>query len=367
LHRFVTTVRDRREAGIPDDRVVEIRAPAYLARALQRLPSPRAQIASYYLGDAWFDRAASRFAREADIYHVFSNHGLQGLRAAKRAGGATVVERASAHPHAQDALLQAEFARLGLPYPALTRRVAARAIQEFAEADWIVACSDFVRQTLLRAGVPAAKVRTIPLGFDPERFSPAVTPADTFRVLFVGPLSAQKGLPHLLEGFRRAGLPRDRSELLLVGEPWPEARAFLPRYEGVFRRVPFVPQAELASIYRTGAVLVLPSIQDGFGMVVYEAAACGLPVIVSENVGAPIVDGAHGFVVPIRDADAIAAKLVYLFAHEDVRRRMGEAARAHVARFTWARYQDEVARLHDEIRETQRARRSGVERSPGGR
>ena len=64
-----------------------------------------------------------------------------------------------------------------------------------------------------------------------------------------------------------------------------------------------MPQEELAALYNTASVFVLPSLQDGFGMVVYEAAACGLPVIVTENVGAAIRDGQDGFVVPIRDPE----------------------------------------------------------------
>jgi glycosyltransferase involved in cell wall biosynthesis len=161
-------------------------------------------------------------------------------------------------------------------------------------------------------------------------------------------------VPYLLEGFRRAGLPPERSELVLVGEAWPESRAFLPRYAGLYRRVPFVSPAELAAVYRSASVLVLPSIQDGFGMVVFEAAACGLPAVVSGNVGVPVRDGEHGFVVPIRDPDAIAAKLTYLYQHEEVRRRMGRAAREHVLPFTWERYDSEIAALHDAILERQR-------------
>jgi glycosyltransferase involved in cell wall biosynthesis len=354
LHRFVTTVFDRRETGIPADRVVEIRSPAYLARALQRSPSATTQAISYYVGDNWFDRAASRYAGEADVYHVFSHHGLHGIRAAASRGAVTVIDRASAHPCVQHALLREEFERFGLSYPTLTRRTAAKEMREFEEADWIMVCSEFVRRTLVAHGVSPAKLRLTWLGFDPERFRPGVGPEGVFRVVFAGALSLQKGLPYLLEGFRRAGLPPDRSELVLVGEPWPESRAFLPRYAGLYRHIPFLPPEALARVYQSASVLALPSIQDGFGMVVFEAGACGLPVVVSENVGAPVRDGKDGFVVPIRDADAIAEKLVFFFWHEEVRRRMGLTAREHVGQFTWERYHREIAGHHREMLEARR-------------
>jgi hypothetical protein len=96
-------------------------------------------------------------------------------------------------------------------------------------------------------------------------------------------------------------------------------------------------------------VFVLPSLQDGFGMVVYEAAACGLPVIVSENVGAAIRNGQDGFIVPIRDPAALAEKLIYLYQHPAERQRMGQTARAYVSRFTWEHYQDELIGHYREI------------------
>ena len=83
-------------------------------------------------------------------------------------------------------------------------------------------------------------------------------------------------------------------------------------------------------------------------MVAYEAAACGLPVIVTENVGAEIGEGEDGFVVPIRDPDAIADRLVRL-RDEDLRRRMGASARARALASTWERYGEGLARHYAEI------------------
>jgi glycosyltransferase involved in cell wall biosynthesis len=97
-------------------------------------------------------------------------------------------------------------------------------------------------------------------------------------------------------------------------------------------------------------VFVLPSLQDGFGLVVYEAAACGLPVIISENVGATVRDGQDGFVVPIRDAEALAAKLLYLYEHPAERQAMGRSARQFVSRYTWPAYHAELAEHYRALR-----------------
>ncbi len=349
LRRFVTTIFDRRESGIPADKITQIPLPAYAAMLIQRLPLSGSQAWSYYIGDNWFDRAASRYAPEADIYHVFNHHGLHGIRAAKRAGAITIVERSSAHPNVQHAILRDEFARFGLRYPAGNKQIIAKHLQEYDEAHWIMVSSEFVYRTMIAEGVPAAKLRQVHLGFAPEHFYPGEKSDNVFRVIFVGALSLQKGLPYLLEGFRLANLPSGKSELLIVGEPFPDAKAFLPKHTGLYRHLRFVPHDELARVYHTGSVFVLPSLQDGFGMVVYEAAACGLPVIISENVGATVRDREDGFIVPIRSAEAIAEKLAYLYSHEAERQRMGRSAREYVSRFTWERYQDQLIAHYREI------------------
>lgn len=347
LRRFITTIFDANESGIPAEVTTDIPWPAYAARAIMRLPIANRQALSYLLGDSWFDRAVSRRLDDADVYHGFNSQSLHSIRAAKRKGMTTVIERSSAHPDLQHELLRDEFARFGLRAPTSNRMLRARHVIEYDEADWVMVPSTFVHRSMIERGVPASKLRLLPLGVEVDQFSPGPRADDCFRVLFVGAISLQKGLPYLLEGFRRAGLPADRSELLLVGESFPEASAFLARYEGRFRRISSVPHHQLADTYRTASVFVLPSLQDGFGMVVYEAAACGVPVIISDHVGAEIRDGVDGFVVPIRDADAIADKLTYLFEHEDERRRMGEAARALAMQFTWQRYQRSLADHYD--------------------
>ncbi len=348
LRRFVTTIFDSSESGLPAEKIVEIPAPAHAARLIERLRFPGSLGWSYVIGDNWFDRAASRYASEADIYHAFNHHALHGIRAARRAGAITIVERSSAHPVVQHALLRDEFERFGLSYPNVNERTIAKHVQEYAEADWIMVPSEFVHRTMTEQGVPARKLRRLPLGVSAARFSPGKKDDGIFRVLFVGALSLQKGLPDLLEGFRRAGLSRERSELVLVGEEFPEARSFLRKYEGTYRRVHFLRHEELARIYQQASVLVLPSIQDGFGMVVYEGAATGLPVIISENVGAEVRNGVDGFVVPIRDPDAIAEGLVRL-QDETLRKGMGESARQQAMRFTWEHYYAELGRHYREM------------------
>ena len=343
LKRFLTTVFDGSQAGLDMRLTRQIKLPAALAIGVRAVPAPGALYWSYFLGDNLFDVLARRWIDECEYFHAFNNYGLYSMRKARGLGATVIVERSAGHPVYVDRLLRDEYAKWGLRLPPSHRWLLRKQVQEFVEADYIMVPSEFVWRTMVEEGVPESKLVRVHLGFDPGRFAPEAGGQrdDTFRVLYVGVLSLQKGLPYLLEAFRRLHL--SRSELLLVGDLSVEARAFLPKYDGLFRHVRFVPQSDLPAYYHSASVFVLPSLQDGFGMVVYEAAGCGLPVIITENVGANVRDGVDGFVVPIRDTEALTEKLLYLHEHPAERAAMGRAAQAHLSQWTWSAYHAELA------------------------
>jgi glycosyltransferase involved in cell wall biosynthesis len=348
LRRFITTIYDRREEGIDRGRVRQIAVPELLGMAIQKLPGAGSVTLSYLVRDNLFDRLSCRYIDGGDVFNVFNHFGLHAMRKAHALGMTCIVERSSAHPVVHHKILSEEYERYGLRYSQINTWLFDKHIQEYEEADAIAVPSEFVWRTMVEQGVPASKLRRVHFGFAPERFRPMpeIKADSTFRVMFAGAISLQKGVQYLLEAWRRLDLPD--AELVLVGGKFPDSKAFLPEYEGLYRHIPFVPQSELAAIYNTASVFVLPSLQDGFGMVVYEAAACGLPVIITENVGAAIRDGQDGFIVPIRDPDALADRLLRLYRDEKLRREMGESARAFVQQYTWEAYHAQVlAHYHD--------------------
>lgn len=329
------------------DYLQPIRLPNYIGHAIQQVPNANSQFASYLVRDNLFDRWAQVHVEPCDVFHGWNHMSLFSMRKAKQLGAKIIIERSSAHPHVQLTILKEEWERFGLKYPTGMRWLMDKHIQEYEEADAIAVCSEFVARTLRENGVPDDKLKRVHLGFDPARFSTGTKQDDVFRVIFAGMIGLRKGLPYLLEAFKRLALPN--SELVLVGGFAPESREFISAYEGTFRHVPFVPQQELAALYQQSSVLVMPSLEDGFGMTVYEAAACGVPSIVSENTGAALVDGESCFVVPIRNVDALMEKLLWLSEHETERQQMGEAARQYVQQFTWSTYHAELKGIYDEL------------------
>src|SRR5262249_8217957 len=140
-------------------------------------------------------------------------------------------------------------------------------------------------------------------GVDVARFRPGgPRPRGQFRILFVGTLSQRKGIRYLLEAARRLRLPD--AELVLAGRMVGSETAFAP-YRDVFRHVTHVPYHEVHALYQDADVFVYPSLHEGSAFAVFEALASGLPVICTPNTGSVVRDGVEGFLVPVRDVDAI--------------------------------------------------------------
>jgi glycosyltransferase involved in cell wall biosynthesis len=162
----------------------------------------------------------------------------------------------------------------------------------------------------------------------------------------VGQVSLRKGQQYLLEAWKQLKLKN--SELLLIGAVQKSIEPLLRRYEGTFSHIAAVPNGRLHEYYGESAVFVLPSLSDGFGYVVTEAMACGLPVIVTSNTGAADVvqDGKQGFVVPIRSPQAIASHLERLYSDSALREEMAEAALKRAHELSWDWYASEVCEVY---------------------
>ena len=219
------------------------------------------------------------------------------------------------------------------------RWVEPRLDAECTLADRILVGSSFARDSFISQGIPSEKLTVIPYGANIDRFRPAedvANDSNAFRLLFVGQLSQRKGISYLLRAYEKFQGPGTR--LTLVGSIYADDQPLKP-YSGLFQHVPHIPQTELVQQYQRADVFVFPSLLEGLGLVVLEAMASGLPVITTPNGPGDIVrDGVDGFVVPIRDPEAIVEKLEYLRANPDRRREMGINARQRAQEFSWTAY-----------------------------
>ena len=259
-----------------------------------------------------FARAARRATREADVVHA---HWLPSSIAAAATGRPFVVQ------------LWGTDVALAQHAPWIARRVLRR-------ARLVVCASRELADAARRLG--AREVRVIPNGIEVP--ADVREPDDPPHVLYVGRLSAEKGVRELVAATR--GLP-----LVVAGDG--------PLRDEVPGALGMVPHDELLRLYERAAVVACPSRREGFGVACLEAMAAGRPVVASSVGGLRdlVVDGVTGLLVPPGDVAALRAALEQLLADAGLRKRLGRAARERVlAEFTWKRYAEHIRRAYDEAR-----------------
>jgi glycosyltransferase involved in cell wall biosynthesis len=221
-----------------------------------------------------------------------------------------------------------------------SRRTVRHIDLEISLADLVLAPSPFVRDDLLRRGVHPDRLVLLPYGADVERFFPCKRDnhSGPIRILYVGQVGYRKGLPYIADALRRLGM--SLSSFRVVGPVVKQSRILERRLQGV-DYIGKVQYDQLTAQYRAADVFVLPSLSEGMGLVVLEAMATGLPVVVTRESGyeGVVRDGVEGFIVPARDSEAIARKVEILANDGDLRARMGRAARRRAEEFSWQRYE----------------------------
>jgi glycosyltransferase involved in cell wall biosynthesis len=225
-----------------------------------------------------------------------------------------------------------------------------RFLNECSQADLVIVLSEVAKQTFIQAGFAPEKVAVLTPFVDTNRFRPTAKIDDVFRVLYVGTIEPRKGVPYLVNAFVQADIPN--SELLIVGGTSTRALKIfiektLSQHTNIKQEFWDFSTADPTQVFGKSSVLVLPSVEDGFGLVALEAMACGLPVIVTSHCGAADVvnDNINGFIVPPRDVTILADKLKFLAKNETERLEMGKLARSISEKQTPEVYQQQLQNI----------------------
>lgn len=197
---------------------------------------------------------------------------------------------------------------------------------------------------LERMGRAASTMALLPVPVDVERFSPPERASEVGVIGFAARINdPRKNIPLLLEAFACAHAALPRLRLRLTGEPSAELRANVSRL-GIGEAVEFMgnlPDSALPDFYRSLDLFVIPSRQEGFGIVGLEAMACGVPVV-STRCGGPedfVIEGRTGFLTG-HVRDEIARRIVETISNRALRRRFSEGARTlAVAEFSTERFE----------------------------
>lgn len=301
--------------------------------------------------DARLGRIAGAIAARSGAELLsYSYYAFDAFQAAGRAG---ILFQLHPHPETMRSLLQAELEthpdcanslqqewELNLPQDDFERLV-----HETKMPHSSLVASSFTKRSLIMHGTKANSVRVVPYGIDLEKFRPDLTlrrdTSKPLRLLFVGRINQRKGIKYLLQAL--ALLPEAPIELTVCGRVLDGLELFEHEAHRVTVR-PSVSSEELVKAYQSADLFVLPSIGEGFGQVLLEALACGLPVLSTTNTAAPdlIHNGVEGFIVDPRSPEQIAERLAWSLTHRDVLLAMRLAARSCAETFPWSRFHEGI-------------------------
>lgn len=293
-----------------------------------------------------------RFLRvqRPDVVHTHLIHGdLYGTLAARLAGGPFVVSS----KHNDDVFRQQGF------YAWLDRVLARR-------QNRIITISHHLKGFYVEVeGLPPGKIVTVHYGLDPGAFLRGANdganvraewgvPADALLVGVVGRLAEQKGHAYLLDAFAEVIQALPSAHLLVVGDG--ELRPALERqaaHLGLHDSVTFTGRREdVPRIMLALDVLAMPSLWEGFGLVLLEAMAVGRPVVASRVSAIPeiVVEGETGLLVPPKDAESLSRALLALLRDPARAREMGQRGRQRLERqFGVARMVEQIQAVYESL------------------
>jgi glycosyltransferase involved in cell wall biosynthesis len=296
-----------------------------------------------------FDEWTLRRIPPCDAFIAISGAGLKTGRLVQQRGGKFICDRGSTHIRYRAELIKEEHRRWDVSEGSQEDpRDLAREETIYDTADAITVPSSYSARTYVERGIPSGKIHLLPYGVLLDRFQKvAEPPRDRFEVLYVGRIGLAKGIQYLLQAFAELQVPN--KHLTVIGGVVPEMRSVLKKLP--LDSVTFtgtIPQFQLKEWMSRSHVMVMPSLDDGFGMVMNQAMACGCPVIATTNTGAEdlFTEGVEGFVVPIRDPAALTDRMQRIGEDLGLQKRMSEASLARVHQLGgWQQYGDGWERL----------------------
>ena len=285
---------------------------------------------------------------EYDITHCFSGYAYNLLKASQldRYKSLIIVDTGSTHPKFQEGILKEEYSKFGWEYHERNPKTIKKQCKEYEMAKHIIVPSQFVYDTLVKNGVDKDKIKIIPFGVDVPK-AVKREEGNKFTIMFAGSNTVRKGVHHLIQAFSELNLKN--AELKIAGHVAPETKKFARKYPGNYSFLGNLAKKDLQKLYKESSIFVLPSIEEGSARVIYEAMAYGLPCIATTNTGPVLRHGKDGFIIPIRDVNAIKKKILYLYENEKERKRMSISSRKHIKNYTWERYGKSVIKFYKEI------------------
>jgi glycosyltransferase involved in cell wall biosynthesis len=302
--------------------------------------------------DEW---VASRVNSEIDAIHTYEHAALATLSKAKSLNKFCIYEQPSVYHAFFRQIAEGQLAlypelnskTMDLKVNAKADRRNRRRDKELQMADMIICNSSFTRSTLSAAGVNPAKIFVLPLAF-PAVGKTIKQKDNSGPIIFLhaGNQSLTKASHLLYQAWRACNLKNEEAELWLIGKmSLPEVlRNNLP---GKVIIKDNIPHSELMALYQNADVLVMPTLADGFGMVITEAMSQGVPVIATNNCGGPdvIKHMKNGWLIPAADVTALIGQMQWCINNREELPSYSREAKAAARLWQWPQYRKKLIEI----------------------
>jgi glycosyltransferase involved in cell wall biosynthesis len=348
----------------------DVRVSPTLARGKLRLPYKIVgTVRACALHDHVVARRIEKLAGQIDVIHTWPLGALETLGTASRLGIPTVLERCNAHTGFAMEVVQKECDRLGVALPpdhehAYNEEKLRKEEEEYRLATRVLCPSEFVMKTFLDKGYAREQLARHIYGYDEKVYYPSNEPRDPKRgltMISVGVCAVRKGLHYALEAWLRSPASKDGT-FLIAGE-------FLPAYREKLASMLAHPSVkvlghrnDVPDLLRKGDILVLPSIEEGFGLVITEAMGSGCVPLASDACTEICSHMKTGLMHRVGDVEALTHHITMLHEDRDLLERLRATALSAAPEITWTAA---GAKLLDVYRETIAAHSAGTPRETG--
>jgi glycosyltransferase involved in cell wall biosynthesis len=344
-----------------------VRVRPTLARGKLRIPYRLlGTMRAVALHDRIVSRRIEKLAGQIDIIHAWPLGALETLKTATGLGIPTVLERPNAHTGFAMEVVQKECERLGVTLPpdhehAYNAEKLRKEEEEYSLATRLLCPSDFVVRTFLDRGYAREQLARHIYGYDETVYYPGSEPRDPKRgltMLFVGVCAVRKGVHYALEAWLRSPASKDGT-FLIAGE-------FLPAYQEKLAPMLAHPSVkvlghrnDVPELMRKSDILVLPSIEEGFGLVIAEAMGSGCVPLASEACTEICSHMKTGLMHRVGDVDALCQHITMLHEDRALLERLRAASLKVAPEVTWTSAGRILLQVY---RETIAAHRAGAPR-----
>lgn len=321
-----------------------VRVETTLSRGRWRIPY---RLLGTYRACALHDWLVARhlpsLAGRIDLIHAWPLGALRTIRTAKKLGIPVALERCNAHTRFAYEVVQKECDRLGVRLPpghehAYNAKVLAKEETEYREADALLCPSEFTAKTFVDQGFLRERLVRFIYGVDEKTYYPApeAHPANAgLKMIFVGVCAVRKGLHFALEAWLKSDASQ-QGRFLIVGD-------FIPAYREKLAPLLAHPSIEVLGhrrdvpeLMRQCDLFVLPSLEEGFGLVCTEAMASGCVPLISEACTDVCVNQVHGFTHRVGDVAALTAHINRLNQNRPLLAQMRAACLKTLPTYTWS-------------------------------